>query len=72
LRRLGKRLWIMNRLAVWWLRLCIGIGRSKPGHPQQNGRHERIHLTLKKEATQPAASNFLQQQGKFDEFVWES
>jgi putative transposase len=38
-------------------------------HPEQNGRHERMHLTLKLEATKPAAKNFLQQQGKFDEFI---
>ena len=45
----------LSKLAVWWLRLGIGIERIKPGHPQQNGRHERMHLTLKKEATKPAA-----------------
>ena len=45
------------------------IERIKPGHPQQNGRHERMHLTLKKEATKPAAKNFLQQQAKFDRFI---
>jgi len=43
----------LSKLAVWWLRLGIGIERIKPGHPQQNGRHERMHLTLKKEATRP-------------------
>jgi putative transposase len=40
-----------------------------PGKPQQNGRHERMHLTLKKEATKPPGKNFLQQQGKFDQFT---
>jgi transposase InsO family protein len=35
------------------LRLGIGIERIQPGHPQQNGRHERMHLTLKKEAAKP-------------------
>jgi transposase InsO family protein len=44
---------------VWWLRLGIAIERIKPGHPQQNGRHERMHLTLKKEATRPAGINSL-------------
>jgi transposase InsO family protein len=39
---------------------------GKPGHPQQNGRHERMHLTLKNEATKPAGLNFLQQQARFD------
>jgi transposase InsO family protein len=41
------------------------------GHPQQNGRHERMHLTLKKEATRPAGANLLQQQAKFDAFIEE-
>jgi transposase InsO family protein len=34
----------LSKLAVWWLRLGIRIERIKPGHPQQNGRHERIWL----------------------------
>jgi putative transposase len=59
----------LSKLSVWWLRLGIHIERIKPGHPQQNGRHERMHLTLKKEATKPAALNFLQQQAKFDAFI---
>jgi putative transposase len=59
----------LSKLAVWWLRLGIGIERIKPGHPQQNGRHERMHLTLKKEATKPAAANFLQPQARFDKFI---
>ncbi|MFN7982953.1 MAG: IS481 family transposase [Vicinamibacterales bacterium] len=56
----------LSKLSVWWLRLGIQIERSKPGHPQDNGRHERMHLTLKKEATKPAAANVLQQQARFD------
>ena len=59
----------LSKLAVWWLRLGIGIERIKPGHPQQNGRHERMHLTLKREATKPAAANFLAQQARFDKFI---
>jgi putative transposase len=59
----------LSKLSVWWLRLGIEIERIKPGNPQQNGRHERMHLTLKKEATKPAAKNLLQQQGKFDRFI---
>jgi putative transposase len=59
----------LSKLSVWWLRLGIAIERIKPGHPQQNGRHERMHLTLKKEATKPAAQNFLQQQARFDTFM---
>ena len=59
----------LSKLSVWWLRLGIDIERIKPGHPEQNGRHERMHLTLKKEATKPAAQNFLQQQARFDDFI---
>jgi putative transposase len=59
----------LSKLAVWWLRLGIEIERIQPGKPQQNGRHERMHLTLKKEATKPAAANVLQQQARFDAFV---
>src|SRR6186713_1807452 len=59
----------LSKLSVWWLRLGIQIERITPGHPQQNGRHERMHLTLKKEATKPAAANVLQQQARFDTFV---
>jgi putative transposase len=59
----------LSKLSVWWLRLGIEIERIQPGHPQQNGRHERMHLTLKKEATKPAAANVLQQQARFDTFV---
>ena len=44
----------LSRLSVWWLRLGISHRAHPPGHPQQNGRHERMHLTLKKEATRPA------------------
>ena len=55
----------LSKLSVWWLRLGIGIERIQPGKPQQNGRHERMHLTLEKETTKPAANNFLQQQEKF-------
>ena len=58
----------LSRLAVWWLRLGIGIERIKPGRPQQNGRHERMHLTLKKETTRPPGMNSLQQQARFDTF----
>lgn len=61
----------LSKLSVWWLRLGITIERIKPGHPQQNGRHERMHLTLKREATRPPGFNSLQQQGRFDAFVRE-
>ena len=61
----------LSKLSVWWLRLGIAIERIKPGRPQQNGRHERMHLTLKKEATRPPGFNSLQQQERFDAFVHE-
>lgn len=59
----------LSKLAVWWLRLGIRLERIAPGHPEQNGRHERLHLTLKIDATRPAAGNVLQQQVRFDSFV---
>jgi len=49
----AQALFHLSRLAVWWLRLGIGIERIQPGSPQQNGRHERMHLTLRKERSQP-------------------
>ncbi len=61
----------LSKLSVWWLRLGIQIERIRPGHPQENGRHERMHLTLKKEATKPAGKNTLQQQQKFEDFIYE-
>ncbi len=67
----ANALFNLSRLSVWWLRLGIQIERIKPGRPQQNGRHERMHLTLKKEATRPPGMNSLQQQAKFDAFVSE-
>jgi hypothetical protein len=51
---------------VWWLRLGIGIERITPGHPEQNGRHERFHLTLQQETTTPPAATPRQQQRRFD------
>ena len=59
----------LSKLSVWWLRLGIRIERITPGKPQQNGRHERLHLTLKNDATKPAAPNFLAQQQRFDHFI---
>jgi putative transposase len=67
----ANSLFNLSKLSVWWLRLGINVERIQPGCPQQNGRHERMHLTLKKEATKPAGQNFLQQQAKFDEFLEE-
>ena len=67
----SQALFGLSKLSVWWLRLGIELERIKPGNPQQNGRHERMHLTLKKATTRPAGINFLQQQEKFDDFITE-
>jgi len=67
----ANSLFNLSKLSVWWLRLGITIERIQPGHPQQNGRHERMHLTLKNETTRPAGMNSLQQQTKFDDFLEE-
>lgn len=64
-------LYNLSKLSVLWLRLGIAIERIRPGHPQQNGRHERMHLTLKKETTRPPGRNSLQQQARFDAFIGE-
>ena len=59
----------LSGLSVWWLKLDIAPERIEPGHPEQNGRHERMHLTLKRETTRPAGHNLLQQQERFDRFT---
>jgi transposase InsO family protein len=61
----------LTRLSVYFLRLGIELERIRPAHPQENGRHERMHRTLKAETTRPARANLLQQQERFDEWVHE-
>jgi hypothetical protein len=61
----------LSRLSAWWLKLGIVAERIAPAHPEQNGRHERMHRTLKAETTRPAGYSFLQQQERFDAFVWD-
>lgn len=56
----------LSHLAVWWLRLGIQLDRIDRGHPEQNGRHERFHLTLQEETTRPPARTPAQQQRRFD------
>lgn len=56
----------LSRLAVWWLRLGIRLDRITPGHPQENGSHERFHRTLKAETACPPAKTPRQQQARFD------
>lgn len=58
----------LSELSAWWMSLGIMPQRITPGKPQENGRHERMHRTLKAETTRPAGGNQLQQQEKFDEF----
>jgi transposase InsO family protein len=58
----------LSRLAVWWIRLGIRPERILPGRPDQNGRHERMHSTLKAETAKPPRSSFRAQQHAFDQF----
>jgi hypothetical protein len=59
----------VNHVLGIFRKLSVDKLKAYNRHPQQNGRHERMHLTLKKEATKPAAFNFLQQQERFDNFI---
>jgi transposase InsO family protein len=61
----------LTKLSVYWLRLGITLERIRPGHPEENGQHERMHRTLKRETTRPSRRNLLQQQERFDDFVAE-
>ncbi len=58
----------LSRLSAWWVRLGILPQLIEPGRPQQNGRHERMHKTLKHEATRPPAHAMSSQQRRFDQF----
>jgi transposase InsO family protein len=58
----------ISRLSVYWMKLGIKPERIKPGHPEQNGRHERMHRTLKAETAKPPAANGRAQQRAFDRF----
>lgn len=58
----------LSRLSAWWVRLGVLPELIEPGKPQQNGRHERMHRTLKAEATRPAAGSWSAQQKKFNRF----
>jgi transposase InsO family protein len=57
----------LSRLAVWWTRLGIGHERIQAGHPEQNGRHERMHRTLKQDV--PTAQDWRSQQRELDRFL---
>ena len=58
----------LSRLSLWWIRLGIRIERIVPGHPEQNGAHERMHRTLKAKTTRPPEQTMDRQQKRFDEF----
>ena len=58
----------LSRLAVWWIKLGIVPQRIEPGHPEQNGRHERMHRTLKEATVSPPRANRRAQQRAFDQF----
>lgn len=58
----------LSRLSVWWVKLGIALERIDPGRPEQNGRHERMHKTLKEEATIPPSYDERRQQLRFDQF----
>ena len=58
----------LSRLAVWWIRLGIRPERILPGRPDQNGRHERMHSTLKAETARPPRSSWRAQQRCFEAF----
>ena len=58
----------LSTLAVWWVKLGILPERIEPGHPEQNGRLERLHRTLKAETARPPKSTWQGQQRAFDVF----
>lgn len=58
----------LSRLSIWWVKLGILPERIEPGHPEQNGRHERMHRTLKLETATPPRSTMDAQQAAFDCF----
>lgn len=58
----------LSQLSIWWIKLGIHPERIKPGHPEQNGQHERMHLTLKTDATNPPQADMRAQQRAFDRF----
>src|SRR5579863_5427068 len=61
----------LSALSVWWVKLGIRHERIQPGHPEQNGRHERMHRTLKQETLRPPAATMRSQQARFDRFLAE-
>jgi putative transposase len=58
----------LSQLSVWWIRLGIYPELIEPAHPEQNGRHERMHRTLKRATARPPAPTRRRQQQRFDVF----
>jgi transposase InsO family protein len=58
----------LTRLSAWWLKLGIEPHFIRPASPQENGRHERMHRTLKEQTSKPPAANAAEQQRRFDAF----
>jgi hypothetical protein len=58
----------LSTLSVWFLKLGIRLERSRPGKPQDNGAHERMHRTLKEEVVQPARQTQIAQQRALNRF----
>lgn len=65
----GRCVGALSRLSIWWIQLGISPERIDKGSPYQNGRHERMHRTLKLEAVSTKTSNMKEQQRLFDEFI---
>ena len=64
----GTGLLGLSKLSLGWMKMGIVHERIQPGRPQQNGRHERMHRTLKEDTTKPVALTLRLQQRKFDRF----
>ncbi len=64
----GRGVTGLSRLSVWWIKLGIRPERIESGKPQQNGRHERMHRTLKQDTAKPPKADMNRQQIRFDEF----
>jgi transposase InsO family protein len=64
----GRGLTGLSRLSIWWIKLGIRPERIESGKPQQNGRHERMHRTLKQDTAKPPKGDIKSQQHRFDAF----
>lgn len=64
----GRGITALSRLSIWFIKLGIRPERIRVGKPQENGRHERMHRTLKDETVKPPCSNMNSQQARFDSF----